>query len=186
MLQLQAVQEGDRGRYTCEAANAAGRDRLHYELEVLSEYRDGGHWIEALWQPHNHLLPAAPAIHGGTEDLVEEVTATVNGTVRFECEATGHPEPTVSWLWDDLPIEAGPRHQLLEGGTVLQVGVALSRWQCWGETQETADGGDGASFPPQKDAALVSPRFPWEPQHLPSSGQPSACSPCAGGNGGGR
>lgn len=42
MLQLQAVQEEDRGRYTCEAANAVGQDRLHYELEVLSEYRDGG------------------------------------------------------------------------------------------------------------------------------------------------
>ncbi|TRZ13268.1 hypothetical protein HGM15179_013842 [Zosterops borbonicus] len=101
VLQLQAVQEEDRGRYTCEAANAAGWDRLHYELEVLT----------------------APAIRGGTEDLVEEVTATVNGTVRFECEATGHPEPTVSWLWNDLPIEADPRHQLLEGGTVLQVAL---------------------------------------------------------------
>lgn len=42
VLQLQAVQEEDRGRYTCEAANAVGQDRLHYELEVLSEYRDGG------------------------------------------------------------------------------------------------------------------------------------------------
>lgn len=77
---------------------------------------------------------------------MEEVTATINGTVRFECEATGHPEPTVSWLWNDLPIEAGPRHQLLEGGTVLQVGVPLSRWLCRGET---VDGGDGACFPPK-------------------------------------
>uniref|UniRef100_A0A803V126 Ig-like domain-containing protein n=1 Tax=Ficedula albicollis TaxID=59894 RepID=A0A803V126_FICAL len=97
-----AVQEEDRGRYTCEAANAAGRDRLHYELEVL-----------AIVAAHNHLLPAAPAIRGGTEELVEEVTAAINGTVRFECEATGHPEPTVSWLWNDLPIEAGPRHHLV-------------------------------------------------------------------------
>ncbi|XP_071310090.1 hemicentin-2 isoform X1 [Agelaius tricolor] len=101
VLQLQAVQEEHRGRYTCEAANAAGRDRLHYELEVLT----------------------APAIRGGTEDLEEEVTATINGTVQFECEATGHPEPTVSWLWNDVPIEAGPRHQLLEGGTLLQVAM---------------------------------------------------------------
>ncbi|XP_056361302.1 LOW QUALITY PROTEIN: hemicentin-2 [Oenanthe melanoleuca] len=115
VLQLQAVQEGHRGRYTCEAANAAGRDRLHYELEVL----------------------AAPAVRGGTEELVEEVTATINGTVRFECEATGHPEPTVSWLWNDLPIEAGPRHQLLEGGTVLQVALVevgdTGRYTCMAE-----------------------------------------------------
>lgn len=41
MLQLPAVREEDAGRYTCEAANAAGQDRLHYELEVLSEYGAG-------------------------------------------------------------------------------------------------------------------------------------------------
>lgn len=77
------------------------------------------------------------------------MTATINGTVQFECEATGHPEPTVSWLWNDVPIEAGPRHQLLEGGTVLQVGVPLSRWLCCVDTQETLNGGHGASFPPK-------------------------------------
>ncbi|XP_074779784.1 hemicentin-2 [Athene noctua] len=99
VLQLPAVRQEDAGRYTCEAANAAGRDRLHYELEVLS----------------------TPAIPGGMDDLAEEVTATINGTVRFTCEATGHPVPAVSWLWNDVPVVAGPRHQLLEGGTVLQV-----------------------------------------------------------------
>ncbi|CAM9699604.1 unnamed protein product [Bubo scandiacus] len=99
VLQLPAVREEDAGRYTCEAANVAGQDRLHYELEVLT----------------------TPAIRGGTDDLAEEVAATINGTVRFKCEATGHPVPTVSWLWNDVPIVVGPRHQLLEGGTVLQV-----------------------------------------------------------------
>ncbi|KAM7087896.1 LOW QUALITY PROTEIN: hemicentin-2 [Ciconia maguari] len=99
VLQLPAVREEDAGRYTCEAANVAGQDRLHYELEVLT----------------------APAIHGGMEDLAEEVTATVNGTVHFKCEATGHPVPTVTWLWNNVPVVVSPRHQLLEGGTVLQV-----------------------------------------------------------------
>lgn len=55
------------------------------------------------------------------------MTATVNGTVRFNCEASGHPAPTVSWLWNDVPVVGGPRHQLLEGGTVLQVGVPPGR-----------------------------------------------------------
>ncbi|XP_059684707.1 hemicentin-2 [Gavia stellata] len=99
VLQLPTVREEDAGRYTCEATNAAGQDRLHYELEVLT----------------------APAIHGGTEDLAEEVTAAINGIIRFKCEATGHPVPTVSWLWNDVPVVVGPRHQLLEGGMVLQV-----------------------------------------------------------------
>lgn len=86
----------------------------------LGQGEDGG-----TWQPHNRLLPATPAIHGATEDLAEEVTAIINGTVRFKCEATGHPVPAVSWLWNDVPVGAGPRHQLLESGRVLQVGVPL-------------------------------------------------------------
>ncbi|XP_050570610.1 hemicentin-2 [Cygnus atratus] len=102
VLQLPAVREEDAGRYTCEASNEAGRDRVHYELEVL----------------------AAPAIRGAAEERVEEVTATTNSTVRFECQASGSPVPVVSWLRDDVPIAASPRHQLLEGGTVLQVAVA--------------------------------------------------------------
>ncbi|XP_075375673.1 hemicentin-2-like [Mycteria americana] len=99
VLRLPAVREEDAGRYTCEAANAAGQDRLHYELEVLTP----------------------PAIHGGMEDLAEEVTATINGTVHFKCEAAGHPVPTVTWLWNNVPVAVSPRHRLLEGGTVLQV-----------------------------------------------------------------
>ncbi|XP_068513036.1 hemicentin-2 isoform X2 [Anas acuta] len=102
VLQLPVVQEEDAGRYTCEASNEAGRDRVHYELEVL----------------------AAPAIRGAEEEQVEEVTATTNSTVRFECAASGRPVPAVSWLRDHVPIAASPRHQLLEGGTVLQVAVA--------------------------------------------------------------
>ncbi|XP_040387830.1 hemicentin-2 isoform X3 [Cygnus olor] len=102
VLQLPVVREEDAGRYTCEASNEVGRDRVHYELEVL----------------------AAPAIRGAAEERVEEVTATTNSTVRFECQASGSPVPAVSWFRDDVPIAASPRHQLLEGGTVLQVAVA--------------------------------------------------------------
>jgi len=142
VLQLPAVREEDAGRYRCEAANSAGQDRRHYTLEVLGEYGAGAGG--GTWQPRNHLLPAAPAIYGGTEDLAEEVTATINGTVHFKCEATGHPVPAVSWLWNDVPIVASPRHQLLEGGMVLQVGVPLGRVAVPGEKP---GGGDGAPFP---------------------------------------
>ncbi|XP_054030144.1 hemicentin-2 [Dryobates pubescens] len=101
VLQLPAVQEQDAGRYSCRATTAAGQDLLHYQLEVLT----------------------APAIHGGTEGLAEEVAAAVNGTARFECHATGQPVPSVSWLWNDAPVVADSRHRLLEGGMVLQVAM---------------------------------------------------------------
>ncbi|XP_062447296.1 hemicentin-2 [Rhea pennata] len=99
VLQLPAVREEDAGRYTCEAANDAGEDRMHYEFEVLTP----------------------PVIHGSMEDLVEEVTATANSTIHLKCEATANPAPAVSWFWNDVPIVAGPRHQFLEDGEVLQV-----------------------------------------------------------------
>ncbi|KAM9594340.1 hemicentin-2 isoform 4-T4 [Morphnus guianensis] len=134
VLQLPAVREEDAGRYTCEAANAAGRDRLHYELEVLT----------------------APAIHGGTEDLAEEMTATVNGTVRFNCEASGRPAPTVSWLWNDVPVVGGPRHQLLEGGTVLQVAAVEA-----GDTGTYTCVAENPAGSAEKHFALTVQEAPW-------------------------
>ncbi|KAM8995979.1 hemicentin-2 isoform 2-T2 [Ara ararauna] len=134
VLELLAVREEDAGRYTCEAASAAGRGRLHYELEVLT----------------------APAILGATEDLAEEVMATINGTVRFKCEATGHPVPAVSWLWNDVPVVAGPRHQLLESGTVLQVAAVevgdMGSYMCVAEN---------AAGSAEKHFALTVQEAPW-------------------------
>ncbi|KAM6372038.1 LOW QUALITY PROTEIN: hemicentin-2 [Pluvialis apricaria] len=134
VLQLLAVREEDAGRYTCEAANAAGQDRLHYELEVLT----------------------APAIQGGTEDLVEEVTATINGTVRFKCEATGHPVPVVSWLWNDAPVVVSPRHQLLEGGMVLQVATVEA-----GDTGSYTCVAENPVGSAEKHFALTVQEAPW-------------------------
>ncbi|KAI6075993.1 Hemicentin-2 [Aix galericulata] len=125
---LPAVREEDAGRYTCEASNEAGRDRVHYELEVL----------------------AAPAIRGAEGERVEEVTATTNSTVRFECRASGRPVPAVSWLWDHVPIAASPRHQLLEGGTVLQVGGG-----CAGGTGPCSVPREGAGCAPSPSGARL-------------------------------
>lgn len=37
MLQLARVQKEDAGKYTCQAVNEAGEDRMHFELEILSK-----------------------------------------------------------------------------------------------------------------------------------------------------
>lgn len=153
MLQLPAVREEDAGRYSCQVTTAAGQDLLHYDLEVLSEYGLGQGGDGGTWQLHNHLLPAAPAIHGGTEDPAEEVAATINGSAHFKCAATGHPVPTVSWLRNHIPIVADSRHQLLEGGTVLQVGAALGRVVVPEGTHEAR----GHSCLPKETTTLVLP-----------------------------
>ncbi len=37
MLQIARVQREDAGKYTCQAVNEAGEDRMHFELEILSK-----------------------------------------------------------------------------------------------------------------------------------------------------
>lgn len=37
MLQITRVQREDAGKYTCQAVNEAGEDRMHFELEILGK-----------------------------------------------------------------------------------------------------------------------------------------------------
>ncbi|NXK72500.1 HMCN2 protein, partial [Amazona guildingii] len=101
VLELLAVQEEDAGRYTCEAASAAGRGRLHYELEVL--------------------IP--PAIQRGADDS-EVVRGVLSAMVTLECQARGSPPLHVSWLKDGLPLRLSPRVTLLSDGHVLRISKA--------------------------------------------------------------
>ncbi|EMP34679.1 Hemicentin-2 [Chelonia mydas] len=118
ILQIPAVRANDAGRYTCQAANEAGEDWLHYELLVLS----------------------APVIQGNTEELVEEVTVIANSTAHMKCDVTGDPAPAITWLHNDLPFTTSPRHQVLEDGRLLQVASVqvtdTGSYVCVAENQE--------------------------------------------------
>lgn len=37
VLQITRVQREDAGKYTCQAVNEAGEDRMHFELEILGK-----------------------------------------------------------------------------------------------------------------------------------------------------
>lgn len=37
VLQIARVQKEDAGRYTCQAVNEAGEDRMHFDLEILGK-----------------------------------------------------------------------------------------------------------------------------------------------------
>uniref|UniRef100_A0A3B5AUN6 Cell adhesion molecule-related/down-regulated by oncogenes n=1 Tax=Stegastes partitus TaxID=144197 RepID=A0A3B5AUN6_9TELE len=98
MLQISRVQKEDAGKYTCQAVNEAGEDRMHFELEILP-----------------------PVIIGASEEFMEEMGAVVNSTVVLHCDVTGHPAPAVSWLRDGQPVHTDPQHHISEDGTQLQL-----------------------------------------------------------------
>ncbi|KAG9354594.1 hypothetical protein JZ751_001307, partial [Albula glossodonta] len=99
VLQIPRVRKEDAGKYTCQAVNEAGEDRMHFELEVL----------------------VTPVIGGQADEFIEEVMAVVNSTVQLACTVSGNPEPAISWLRDGLPVYSGPQIQILEDGKLLEI-----------------------------------------------------------------
>ncbi|KAF7658577.1 hypothetical protein LDENG_00010770 [Lucifuga dentata] len=99
VLQIARVQNEDAGKYTCQAVNEAGEDRMHFEMEVL----------------------VPPVITGASEEFMEEMGAVVNSTVVLHCDATGHPAPVISWLRDGQPVQTDAQHHISVDGTQLQL-----------------------------------------------------------------
>ncbi|XP_054466068.1 hemicentin-1 [Anoplopoma fimbria] len=99
VLQIARVQKEDAGKYTCQAVNEAGEDRMHFDLEIL----------------------VPPVIMGASEEFMEEVGAVVNSSVVLHCDVTGHPTPVISWLRDRQPIHTDSQHHISEDGTQLQL-----------------------------------------------------------------
>ncbi|MEE6505501.1 hypothetical protein FKM82_005546 [Ascaphus truei] len=98
ILQIPMARAEHAGKYTCEATNEAGEDRLHYELLVLTP----------------------PVMVGEQEDLIQ-VTVLVNQTAELDCEASGVPPPTIIWLKNGLTLSTTDRYQILEEGRRLQL-----------------------------------------------------------------
>uniref|UniRef100_A0AAY5L311 Hemicentin 2 n=1 Tax=Esox lucius TaxID=8010 RepID=A0AAY5L311_ESOLU len=82
VLQIPQIQREDAGKYTCQAVNEAGEDRMHFDLEVL----------------------VPPVITGQLDEFMKEIAAVVNSTVALHCDVMGHPEPVISWLRDGTPL----------------------------------------------------------------------------------
>ncbi|XP_076859373.1 hemicentin-1 isoform X2 [Brachyhypopomus gauderio] len=99
VLQLPHVRLEDAGKYTCEAVNEAGEDRMHFDLEVL----------------------VPPLITGQSEEFLVEVAAVVNSSIKLHCDATGTPFPSVSWLRDGLPLYGDAHHHIQDEGRLLEI-----------------------------------------------------------------
>ncbi|XP_035878268.1 hemicentin-2 [Phyllostomus discolor] len=96
-LKMTRVQEGHRGLYSCLASNAAGEARRNFSVEVL----------------------VPPSIED--EDLEEVVKVPEGHTAHLTCNATGHPQPKVTWFKDGRPLAGGDTHYISPDGALLRV-----------------------------------------------------------------
>ncbi|KAM4548643.1 hemicentin-1 isoform 1-T1 [Odontesthes bonariensis] len=109
-LQISQAQVNDTGRYTCIASNAAGQASRHFNVKVLNP----------------------PHIKGS--GVTSEVSVVVNNVLELQCEATGIPAPSLTWLKDGRPLPQIDSLRLLRGGEVLHVASAqledTGRYSC--------------------------------------------------------
>lgn len=50
----------------------------------------------------------------------------INTTLSLECEADGHPPPSLTWLKDGSPVKVRQNLQLMEQGRKIRIGSAVS------------------------------------------------------------
>uniref|UniRef100_A0A3Q1B6M5 Hemicentin-1 n=1 Tax=Amphiprion ocellaris TaxID=80972 RepID=A0A3Q1B6M5_AMPOC len=109
-LQIPQARVNDTGRYTCKANNTAGHASRHFNLKVLDPPRIEGSGVPA------------------------EVSVVVNNVLELQCEATGIPTPSLTWLKDGRPLPQTDSLLLLRGGEVLRVASAqledTGRYSC--------------------------------------------------------
>ncbi|XP_069009305.1 hemicentin-1 [Embiotoca jacksoni] len=109
-LQIGQTQVNDTGHYTCMANNSAGQASRHFNLKVLNP----------------------PHIEGS--GVPAEVSVVVNNVLELQCEATGIPAPSLTWLKDGRPLPQTDSLRLLRGGEVLRVASAqledTGRYSC--------------------------------------------------------
>ncbi|XP_045758963.2 myosin light chain kinase, smooth muscle isoform X3 [Mirounga angustirostris] len=130
-LVIHAVCEEDKGKYTCEAANGSGARQVTVELTV-----EGGFMMKHGQPAVSKTLGdrfAAPAMETRPSIWGEcpPKFATKLGRAivkegqmgRFSCKITGRPQPQVTWLKGEVPLQPSARVSMSEknGVQVLEI-----------------------------------------------------------------
>uniref|UniRef100_A0A8D2MDL8 Ig-like domain-containing protein n=1 Tax=Zonotrichia albicollis TaxID=44394 RepID=A0A8D2MDL8_ZONAL len=92
VVYMEKVQLLDQGTYTCECRNIAGSSSKEHHLKV-------------------HVPPEFIQGSGVTTN----VSVSLQGSLTLTCEATGIPQPSVTWFWDGSPVTPSEHTQLLSG-----------------------------------------------------------------------
>uniref|UniRef100_A0A3Q2YR82 Hemicentin 1 n=1 Tax=Hippocampus comes TaxID=109280 RepID=A0A3Q2YR82_HIPCM len=108
-MQFLQAEVSNTGHYTCIASNTAGQASRHFNLKVL---------------PPQIKTSGVPA----------DVSVVVNSIMELQCEASGIPPPSLTWLKDGRPLPQTASVRLLQGGKVLRVASAqledMGRYNC--------------------------------------------------------
>ncbi|KAM8746417.1 hemicentin-1 isoform 1-T1 [Acanthopagrus schlegelii] len=97
-LKIPRAQASDAGQYTCKVTSVAGSAEKTYELDVY--------------------LP--PTVAGG-DDGPTERKVVLSKPLILECEAGGHPPPSLTWLKDGVPVRDGESVRVLEQGGKIEI-----------------------------------------------------------------
>ncbi|KAM9706377.1 hemicentin-1 isoform 2-T2 [Dama dama] len=98
VVQLKNVHVSDTGRYVCVAMNIAGMTDRKYDLSVHTPPSIIG----------NHRIP-------------ENISVVEKSSVSLNCEASGIPLPSITWLKDGWPINLSSSLRIFSGGRILRL-----------------------------------------------------------------
>ncbi|XP_062931139.1 myosin light chain kinase, smooth muscle isoform X5 [Cynocephalus volans] len=130
-LVIHAVHEEDKGKYTCEAINGSGARQVTVELTVEGSFvKKHGQPVVSKTLGDRFSAPAVetrPSIWG--ECPPKFATKMGRAVVkegqmgRFSCKITGRPQPQVTWLKGNIPLQPSDRVSMSEknGMQVLEI-----------------------------------------------------------------
>uniref|UniRef100_A0A4X1TIG3 Myosin light chain kinase, smooth muscle n=1 Tax=Sus scrofa TaxID=9823 RepID=A0A4X1TIG3_PIG len=130
-LVIHSVCEEDKGKYTCEATNGSGARQVTVELTVEGGFvKKHGQPVVSKALGDRFAAPAVetrPSIWG--ECPPKFATKLGRAVVkegqmgRFSCKITGRPQPQVTWLKGDVPLQPSARVTMSEknGVQVLEI-----------------------------------------------------------------
>ncbi|NWX30729.1 MYLK protein, partial [Notiomystis cincta] len=121
-LLIKGVQEGDAGKYTCEAANEAGVRQVTVELTVegnsLMKYSlpssaktSGGRLAAPSAEQRPSIWGESPPKFATKPN---RVVVREGQTGKFSCKITGRPQPQVTWFKGDIQLQQNEHFNMYE------------------------------------------------------------------------
>uniref|UniRef100_A0A8B9QA86 Myosin light chain kinase, smooth muscle n=1 Tax=Apteryx owenii TaxID=8824 RepID=A0A8B9QA86_APTOW len=118
-LVINGVQEGDGGKYTCEAANDGGVRQVTVELTVEGKRHSQPEL--AVVEGGRFTVPSVehrPSIWGESPPKFatkpNRVVVREGQTGKFSCKITGRPQPQVTWFKGDTQLQQNDRFNMFE------------------------------------------------------------------------